>query len=108
METRDNNMTIFEWFHKSNHPAVLSQVAGLRQCCSLAELKPGQPARVTGFSARLDPDRKVHLQAYGVVPGRLVKVSQHSPVTVMQVEHTELALERDMARQIEVERVGDF
>lgn len=70
---------------------------------NLAELEPGQKARVMGFSPRLDRDRKTHLQAYGVVPGRVVKVIQHSPVTVLQVEHTELALERELAREIGIE-----
>ena len=47
-------------------------------------------------------ERLNHLRAYGLVPGHCVRVLQHSPVTVVQVEHTELALEGDLARQIEV------
>ena len=40
--------------------------------------------------------------AYGLIPGNWVEVVQHSPVTVVQVENTELALEDELASQIEV------
>jgi Fe2+ transport system protein FeoA len=42
------------------------------------------------------------LQAFGVVPGHRVRVLQHSPVTVVKIDYTELALENDMARLIQV------
>lgn len=73
---------------------------------NLAELNPGQKARVTGFSARMAPDRKTHLQAYGVTPGRIVRLSQHKPVAVLLVEQTELALELELAREVEIEVTG--
>lgn len=43
------------------------------------------------------------MQAYGVAPGRWVKVVQQSPVTVVRVEHLDLAFELDIARGIRVE-----
>lgn len=42
-----------------------------------------------------------------MLPGYLVKVIQQTPVTVVQIEHTELALERALAGAIQVEDI-DF
>jgi Fe2+ transport system protein FeoA len=69
---------------------------------SLADVSPGRWVKVTGFTSHLRHGRRAHLQAYGIVPGYSVKVLQHSPVTVVQVEHFELALEADLARGIRV------
>lgn len=69
---------------------------------TLADVPPGYCARVGGFASSLSPEQLTHLQAYGLVPGHWVRVLQHSPVTVVQIEHTELALEGDLARQIRV------
>jgi Fe2+ transport system protein FeoA len=71
-------------------------------CDTLADAKPGRCLRVRGFLPGLSTERRTHLQAYGVVPGHCVRVLQHSPVTVVQIEYTELALENDMARLIQV------
>jgi Fe2+ transport system protein FeoA len=98
-------MTIFGITLGNSRNAVSIHASALLPPRHLAEIEPGQKGRVIGFSARLDRDRKTHLQAYGVVPGRIIKVVQHSPVTVIQVEHTELALERELAREIEIEVV---
>jgi Fe2+ transport system protein FeoA len=68
----------------------------------LADVPPGYCARVGGFESSLSPEQLTHLKAYGLVPGHWVRVLQHSPVTVVQIEHTELALEGDLARQIRV------
>jgi len=46
------------------------------------------------------PDQKAHLQAYGLAPGREIRVLQQRPVTVVQIEYTELAFEKDIAKQI--------
>jgi Fe2+ transport system protein FeoA len=69
---------------------------------TLADVQPGQAARLKEFSSAISPQRWAHLQAYGLTPGRCVQVVQHRPVTVVRVEHTELAMEDDLARQIEV------
>ena len=71
---------------------------------TLAQIQPGERARVLAFSPWLPQNRKAHLQAYGVVPGYWVSVLQQNPVTVVQVEHTELALENELAEGIRVER----
>jgi len=73
---------------------------------TIVNIKPGCRARILKFSPAISPDRRAHLQAYGVVPGRYIKIIQHFPVTVIQVEHTELALETELAGKIEVEAGG--
>ena len=70
---------------------------------TLAEIIPGGEAKVVGFTNALSAERQAHLQAYGVIAGRVVRVLQHAPVTIIQVENTELALETEMAREIQVE-----
>jgi Fe2+ transport system protein FeoA len=67
---------------------------------TLADLIPGQSAQVVGFSAGLSLKQQAHLLAYGVAPGRQVQVLQHNPVTVVQVEHLELALETALAQDV--------
>jgi len=69
---------------------------------TLAGVRPGEQARLKEFARGMPVERWAHLQAYGLVPGCLVRVVQHNPVTVVQVEQTELALESDLARQIRV------
>jgi Fe2+ transport system protein FeoA len=70
---------------------------------TLADVKPGEQTKVTGFSQQLSPARLAHLQAYGLVPGYPVRVVQQSPVTVVQVDFVELALEEELARGVSVE-----
>jgi len=67
---------------------------------TLADIRPGCRARVAGFCRELPADRLAHLQAYGLAPGYWVRVLQHRPVTVVQVEHTELALETELACEV--------
>ena len=69
---------------------------------TLADIAPGRGAYLQGFAPTLPEGQQAHLQAYGLVPGHWVKVIQHTPVTVLQIEHTELALEQGLARQIRV------
>lgn len=70
--------------------------------CTLVDVPPGCTMRVKGFLPGLAPERRAHLQAYGLSPGYWVQVIQHSPVTVVRIEHTELALEAGLARQVQV------
>lgn len=74
---------------------------------TLADTPAGQRVCLRGFSSSLPAERLSHLLAYGLAPGRWVQVIQHEPVTVVQVEHSELALENDLARQIEVTPADD-
>lgn len=76
--------------------------------CTLADVPPGCRARVTGFSEALIKGRGTYLQAYGLMPGHWVRVLQRSPVMVVQIDHTELALERQMALEVNVDEVVEL
>ena len=59
---------------------------------TLADVPPGWQAKVVGFADGVSPDRRARLQAYGLIPDYWVRVVQHSPVTVVRLDNTELAL----------------
>ncbi len=64
----------------------------------------GSLVRILAFGD-LPPASLQHLQAYGLLPGREVKVLARRPLTIILVEQTELALERSVASQVLVEGV---
>jgi Fe2+ transport system protein FeoA len=66
---------------------------------TLDQVKPGAQVIVLDFG-RIDPVQKDHLQAYGLTPGRQMLVLQQRPVTVVQIEYTELAFEKVIAEQV--------
>jgi Fe2+ transport system protein FeoA len=72
---------------------------------SLADAGPGSLVRVA--RVELPSWRRARLAAYGVAPGRDVDVVQTSPLVIIRVEHVELALERELARAIDVTRLAD-
>jgi Fe2+ transport system protein FeoA len=65
----------------------------------LADAPPGCRVCMAGFSEEGVCWRE-RLQAYGVSPGSEIEVVQQSPVTVVRVDHVELAFERSVARDI--------
>lgn len=69
---------------------------------TLADVPQGCKAKVVGFTQYIPPARLSHFQALGLIPGHQVRVLQHSPVTVVQIEHTELAFERELAQEIQI------
>jgi Fe2+ transport system protein FeoA len=69
---------------------------------TLIDIRPGTQARVLTFNG-LSVKQIESLQAYGLAPGILVKVIRHKPVTIIQIDNTELALEHDLAIQVKVE-----
>lgn len=71
---------------------------------TLAEAPEGASVRVVAFQ-NTSGSRPLQMQAYGLVPGRLVQVLQQEPVTVVRADHTELALEGDLASKVLVEVV---
>ncbi len=71
---------------------------------TLLEIRPGGQARVVEFRS-LSAVQVENLQAYGLSPGHLLRVLQQAPVTVIQIGNTELALEADLASQVEVEHL---
>ncbi len=72
----------------------------------LAEIQPGERVRVMEYAQDITPARRARLQAYGIVPGYWVEVIQQTPVTVVRVDHLELALENELAERIGVVRSG--
>jgi Fe2+ transport system protein FeoA len=70
---------------------------------SLAQVKPGRTVKVIGFLPGISNAHAWNLQSYGVLPGCWLLVKQQSPVTIVQVEHLELALEGGLAAFIQVE-----
>jgi len=77
-------------------------VSGAGHPFTLADLRPGEEACLLSFSSEISPERLNQLQSYGLLPGCQVRVLQNWPVIVVQVEHTELAVENDLARQISI------
>ncbi len=69
---------------------------------SLVDILPGREARVLDYDG-LGIKQIESLQAYGLAPGRLVKVIRHKPVTIIQIDNTEIALEHTLAIHIKVE-----
>ncbi len=76
----------------------LAPVAAVR---TVADLQPGESARV-GCLYCERAARCERLMAYGLVQGQTVTLIQRSPAYVVRVEETELALDEDVARCIEV------
>jgi len=68
----------------------------------LSEARRGQQAVVRGFAPGFPASRQAHLLAYGLTPGARVRVLQHRPVTIVQVDHLEIALERSLAEGIRI------
>lgn len=69
---------------------------------TLANTPVGTRVQVVGFLPGLATERQAQLQSYGLAPGHTIKVLQHNPVTVLQIEQFELALEGEMAAFVEV------
>lgn len=69
----------------------------------LTKLAAGEEGRVAYLSAT-EPARLHKLMAFGIAPGMRVQVHQHYPTTVLQVEHTQIAMEGEIAGDIHVWR----
>lgn len=67
-----------------------------------SELRPGQRATVLCVGSNAS-DRHRTLTVFGVVPGAAIRVVQQQPACVIRVGETELALDREIAREILVE-----
>jgi DtxR family Mn-dependent transcriptional regulator len=69
----------------------------------LTRLAAGEEGKVAYLSSA-SPARLHKLMAFGIAPGMRVKVHQHYPTMVIQCEHTQLAMEEEIARDIHVWR----
>lgn len=70
---------------------------------TLAGVEPGREVSVAGY-LNLPGGEQQHLQAYGLLPGRRIRVLAQRPVTIVQIEQTELAFEGAVAASV---LVGD-
>lgn len=71
----------------------------------LTRLAAGEEGKVAYLSSA-SPSRLHKLMAFGIAPGMRVRVHQHYPTLVVQCEHTQLAMEEEIARDIHVWREG--
>ncbi len=69
---------------------------------SVLAVHPGDSAEVAGFAPEMPPAQVALLRTYGVDVGRSIKVVQHRPMTVLEVDQTEVALESELASLIMV------
>jgi DtxR family Mn-dependent transcriptional regulator len=69
----------------------------------LTRLAAGEEGKVAYLSSA-SPSRLHKLMAFGIAPGMTVRVHQHYPTLVIQCEHTQLAMEEEIARDIHVWR----
>jgi Fe2+ transport system protein FeoA len=69
---------------------------------TLANVPAGTRARILQFGHDIPLERLEHLLVFGISPGRWVEIKQQQPITVVQVDYTELALENEVAEQIAV------
>lgn len=68
---------------------------------TLADVPAGVRVRIGDLNG-LPLESCRQLQAYGLAPGRSVEVVQQSPVTVVRIEHLDLAFEAEIARAVSV------
>jgi Fe2+ transport system protein FeoA len=71
---------------------------------ALSDLPLACQGRVVDVSA-LPAGQREQLHGYGILPGCILRVIQHAPVTVVQIEQTELAIETDVARAIRIDEL---
>jgi DtxR family Mn-dependent transcriptional regulator len=71
----------------------------------LTELAAGESARVTYLTTARHP--RIHkLLSFGITPGALIKLHQRYPSYIIQCGNTEVAIEEEIARDIQVRREG--
>jgi len=64
----------------------------------VSDLAPGETSEVVSLGAQAS--RRKTLSAFGLVPGSAVTVVQQRPACVIRIGETELALDREIAREI--------
>jgi Fe2+ transport system protein FeoA len=84
---------------------LLARAPDSANALPLSEAPEGAQVKVLSLDCA-EKSRPLRLQAYGLAPGRTVRVLQQEPVTVVQAELTELALEDELASQVRVEVIS--
>ena len=72
---------------------------------TLVDLPVGGIAKISAYLPQMPAGRLMQLKAYGVLPGSVVTICQQAPVTIFQVDQTEIALEWELARWVCVENI---
>lgn len=67
---------------------------------SILGVRPGDTVEVGSFAPAMTGDQVALLRTYGIDVGRRVTIVQHRPMTVILVDHTEVALESELAALI--------
>ncbi|HEX2981715.1 MAG TPA: FeoA family protein [Anaerolineaceae bacterium] len=88
----------------NNATTVKPALSTARREISLGEIPAGSHATIEKFDERMPRGQRESLQVYGIIPGQRVRVVQQRPVTVVEVEQTELAFEGEIARWVIVQR----
>lgn len=70
---------------------------------TLSKLKLGERGTVAYLNSK-NYNRIKKLHAFGIVPGAMVQLIQRSPSIVMQVDETQIALEKNVAEDIFIRR----
>lgn len=70
-----------------------------RIVCPLSMLEPGQKGSIAYVYGE-DSQRLQKLISMGMLPGRPIKLSQKFPSYVFQIDHTQIAIDNDIAQQI--------
>ncbi len=72
---------------------------------SIKDLEPGDEGRIVFITpkehARLD-----RLGSLGIIPGSTIRLHQKSPTYVIKIGETDLALDREIAKEIYVKKIG--
>lgn len=97
----------FLWHRNRLHRRAGEVASALPRKHTLAQVKPGRKAKILQFLTGMKGNRQAQMQAYGLTPGFVVRIVQHNPVTIVQIEHFEMAIETELAEQILVEEVTE-
>jgi Fe2+ transport system protein FeoA len=85
-----------------NHAGVSRKFQPDNKSLTLLQVVPGRDVEVLSLDG-LTPSIRATLQAYGLGPGKRIRVLQHNPETVIEIEATEFAFEKEVASSILVQ-----
>ncbi|MEW6646408.1 MAG: FeoA family protein [Pseudomonadota bacterium] len=71
---------------------------------TLTDVPARSHVHIEGFTPDTSHELRERLLAYGLIPGQHIRVLAQKPVTVLQIEHTELALEKVLAACVLVKK----
>lgn len=70
---------------------------------SLIDIRIGDEAKIVFISSKY-PARLDRLSSFGIMPGGIIKLHQKQPTYVLKIGETELALDKDLAKEIFVKK----